>query len=134
MKYLKFLIPLSLLSLLYNSVILISVVLNLDWVRTRAAGGQYDSFPISLRFIYFLMTIFMFFLALMLWNHRDTHMDLNGPRTTRIIGFTFFISTLFQLASRSSDERWNAIPALILAITFLAISKREQIFRKSFDK
>ena len=126
MKYLKFLIPLSLLSLLYNSVILISVVFNMDWVRTRAAGGQYETFPISLRFIYFLMTIFMIFIAFLLWNHRDAHMDPNGPRTARIIGYTFFISTFFQLASRSSDERWNAIPALILAITFILLSRRER--------
>ena len=126
MKYLKYLIPLSLLSLLYNSIILISVVFNMDWVRTRAAGGQYETFPYLLRFIYFIMTIFMIFLALLLWNHRDAHMDPNGPRTARIIGYTFFISTFFQLASRSANEKWNAIPALILAITFILLSRREK--------
>ena len=126
MKYLRFLIPLSLLSLAYNVVILFSVVLNLDWVRTRAAGGQYETFPFSLRFIYFVMTVFMIFLALLLWNHREVPMDPSGPRTARIIGYTFFISTIFQLISRSADERWNAIPALILAVTFILLSRREK--------
>jgi hypothetical protein len=126
MKYLKYLIPLSLLSLAYNIVILFSVVLNLDWVRTRAAGGQYETFPYSLRFIYFVMTLFMFFLALLLWNHKEAPMDPSGPRTARIIGYTFFISTIFQLISRSADERWNAIPALILAVTFILLSRREK--------
>ncbi|MFM8446753.1 MAG: hypothetical protein ACKN92_01075 [Candidatus Nanopelagicaceae bacterium] len=126
MKYLRFLIPLSLLSLAYNVVILFSVVLNLDWVRTRAAGGQYETFPFSLRFIYFVMTVFMIFLALLLWNHREVPMDPSGPRTARIIGYTFFISTFFQLISRSTDERWNAIPALILAVTFILLSRREK--------
>jgi uncharacterized membrane protein len=52
-------------------------------------------------------------------------MDEKGPVVTRIIGYTFFISMFFQIASRSMDERWNAIPAGILAVTFIALSRRE---------
>ena len=130
MKALKVLIPLSFISLIYNIVILLSVTLNLDWVRTRAAGGQYTTFPIGVRFVDFLMAIFMVFLVGMLWKHRELPMDEKGPMVTRIIGYTFFVSTFFQLISRSGDERWNAIPALILAVTFIAISRREKSFRK----
>jgi hypothetical protein len=97
----------------------------LDWVRTRAAGGQYETFPIGIRFVDFLMGIFMLFLIAMLWNHREKPMDEKGPMVTRIIGYTFFISMFFQIASRSMDERWNAIPAGILAVTFIALSRRE---------
>jgi hypothetical protein len=125
MKALKYLIPLSLISLIYNAAILFSVTLNLDWVRTRAAGGQYETFPIGIRFVDFLMGIFMLFLIAMLWNHREKPMDEKGPMVTRIIGYTFFISMFFQIASRSMDERWNAIPAGILAVTFIALSRRE---------
>ena len=130
MKALKYLIPLSLISLLYNIVILLSVTLNLDWVRTRAAGGQYTTFPIGIRFVDFLMAIFMVFLVGMLWKHRELPMDEKGPTVTRVIGYTFFISMFFQVASRSMDERWNAIPAGILAVTFILISRREQLRRK----
>ena len=130
MKALKYLIPLSLISLLYNIVILLSVTLNLDWVRTRAAGGQYTTFPIGIRFVDFLMAIFMVFLVGMLWKHRELPMDEKGPTVTRVIGYTFFISMFFQVASRSMDERWNAIPAGILAVTFIFISRREQLRRK----
>ena len=130
MKALKVLIPLSLISLIYNIVILLSVTLNLDWVRTRAAGGQYTTFPIGIRFVDFLMAIFMVFLMGMLWKHREMPMDEKGPTVTRVIGYTFFISMFFQIASRSMDERWNAIPAGILAVTFIFISRREQLRRK----
>jgi hypothetical protein len=130
MKALKYLIPLSLISLLYNIVILLSVTLNLDWVRTRAAGGQYTTFPIGIRFVDFLMAIFMVFLMGMLWKHREMPMDEKGPTVTRVIGYTFFISMFFQIASRSMNERWNAIPAGILAVTFIFISRREQLRRK----
>jgi len=125
MKALKYLIPLSIISLIYNAAILFSVTLNLDWVRTRAAGGQYETFPIGIRFVDFLMGIFMLFLIAMLWNRREKPMDEKGPMVTRIIGYTFFISMFFQIASRSMDERWNAIPAGILAVTFIALSRRE---------
>ena len=125
MKALKYLIPLSIISLIYNAAILFSVTLNLDWVRTRAAGGQYETFPIGIRFVDFLMGIFMLFLIAMLWNHREKPMDEKGPMVTRIIGYTFFISMFFQIASRSMDERWNAVPAGILAVTFIALSRRE---------
>ena len=125
MKALKYLIPLSILSLIYNAVILFSVTLNLDWVRTRAAGGQYETFPIGIRFVDFLMGIFMLFLIAMLWRHRESPMDEKGSMVTRIIGYTFFISMFFQIASRSMDERWNAIPAGILAVTFIALSRLE---------
>ena len=125
MKALKYLIPLSIISLIYNVAILFSVTLNLDWVRTRAAGGQYETFPIGIRFVDFLMGIFMLFLIAMLWHHREKPMDEKGPMVTRIIGYTFFISMFFQIASRSMDERWNAIPAGILAVTFIALSRRE---------
>ena len=134
MKLLKILIPLSLLSLLYNVAILISVTLNLNWAHTRAAGGQFKEFPIGVRFVYLLMAIFMSFLIGMLWNHRDKPMDAKGPMVTRIIGYTFFLSMFFQLISRSANERWNAIPAAILAVTFIFISRREQIYRNHFDK
>ena len=134
MKLLRILIPLSLLSLFYNIAILVSVTLNLDWVRTRAAGGQFKDFPIGIRTLDLIIALFMLFLMALLWNHKDKPMDSKGPMITRLIGYTFFISAFFQTISRSTNERWNAIPALILAITFLAISKREQIYRKHFDK
>ena len=127
MRVLKYLIPLSLISLAYNVAILLSVTLNLEWVRTRAAGGQYTTFPIGIRFVDFLMAVFMVFLIVMLWKHRELPMDEKGPTVTRVIGYTFFVSMFFQIASRSMDERWNAIPAGILAVTFILISRREQL-------
>jgi hypothetical protein len=126
LRVFRYLIPLSLISLAYNVVILFSVTLNLDWVHTRAAGGQYTTFPTGIRILDFLMAIFMIFLIGMLWNHRSAPMDAKGPKVARIIGYTFFVSTIFQLISRSADERWNAIPALIIAVTFILLSRREQ--------
>ena len=113
------------LSLTYNIILLFSVSLNYDWVRTRAAGGGFDSFPMSIRIIYFFMAAFMGALMFWLWDKKS------GINTIREYGFAtalavlFSISTVMQLISRSSDERWNAIPAAILAITFWALRNKK---------
>ena len=113
------------LSLTYNIILLFSVSLNYDWVRTRAAGGGFDSFPMSIRIVYFFMAAFMGALMFWLWDKRS------GINTIREYGFAtalavlFSISTVMQLISRSNDERWNAIPAAILAITFWALRNKK---------
>lgn len=127
MKLLRVLIPLSLISLAYNFAILLSVTLNLDWVRTRAAGGQFTDFPFAVRFVYFLMAFGMIYLMAMLWNHREIHITDKTPVLARILGYVFILSTLLQLISRSPDERWNAIPALVIALTFLNLSKERKL-------
>jgi len=119
MKQKAYLIYASLLALIYNFVILISVALNQEWVRTRAAGGQYETFPITIRVIYFLMSIFMATLMLWLWDHRNQSLNPQSRRLARILGYTFVVSTFLQIISQSPDESWNAIPALVLAVTFL---------------
>jgi cytochrome bd-type quinol oxidase subunit 2 len=117
----KYLIWASEASLLYNHIILMSVTLNSEWVRTRAAGGQYESFPPTLRVIYFVMAAFMITLAIWLWDHKEQKLNAGSKRLANILSVTFAISTIFQLISRSPDERWNAIPAFILAFTFFRL-------------
>jgi uncharacterized RDD family membrane protein YckC len=117
----KYLVWAAEASLFYNFVILLSVTLNLDWVRTRAAGGQYETFPPTLRIIYFVMAAFMITLAMWIWDHKDQKLDIGSKRLAKILSVTFLISTVFQLISRSPDERWNAIPAFILAFTFFQL-------------
>ncbi len=117
----KYLVWASEASLLYNHIILMSVTLNAEWVKTRAAGGQYESFPPTLRVIYFVMAAFMITLAIWLWDHREQKLNSGSKRLAKILSATFAISMIFQLISRSPDERWNAIPAFILAFTFFRL-------------
>lgn len=112
-------------ALLYNSILLFSVTLNLDWAKPRAAGGQFDSFPLTIRVIYLLMFFGMLFLINFLWRYRQTVLPKTAARLARILGYLFVISTLTQLVSRSSAERFNALPAAIIAVTFLVLARRE---------
>jgi len=125
MKSIRVLLPLSLISLSVNAIILLAVVLNMDWVKTRAAGGQFENFPVVIRIFYLFMFVLMIALAIWLWNNHKAELTTRGVKFARVVGFVFVLSTLTQLISRSADERWNAIPAAILAITFLSLTKRK---------
>jgi len=69
------------------------------------------------------MTLLMvlLFIKVFLWIRRD--ISLNEKRAAKILSWIFLVSTLLQLISRSPSERWNAIPASILAVTFYKISR-----------
>ena len=123
MKNFKTLVWAAEFSLFYNVIILISVTLNLDWVRTRAAGGQFETFPSTVRWLYFLMALTMLYLMPLLWTNRDKNLPPKEAKLARLISYAFFVSTFFQLISKSMDERWNAIPALIIAFAFLRLAK-----------
>lgn len=112
------------LALFYNVIILFSVVLNLSWVETRAAGGQYTDFPLSIRILYLFMAIgtaILIFYLRKLTSERVTSQDI---KFARYLSWLFIVSTILQLISRSPDEQWNAIPAAVIATTFLLISRR----------
>ena len=124
MSRFKILIFAAEISLIYNTLVLISVFLNLEWVRLRAAGGQYDSFPIAIRFIYLIMAGLMIYLMVWLWIHRIGNLSRQNIRLVSLLKGIFILSTFMQLISRSSAERINAIPAALLALTFWRLQKR----------
>lgn len=104
------------LSLVYNAVILAAVAADLDWVRSRAAGGSFSSFPAWIRVVYAVQALVM---IILLWSLPRTR-----GRWASALAALFIVSTLAQLLSRSANERWNAIPAAVLATTYLLLSRR----------
>lgn len=123
MKVRSFLLVAASLSLIFNVVILFLVVLNNDWVKTRAAGGQFVDFPLAIRFVYFIMTLLTISLLVWLWRVKNKTLNNSQQKFAKYVSYLFFVSTVFQLISRSPDERWNAIPAITIAITLLQIQR-----------
>lgn len=119
------------LGLTYNLIILLGVVANQSWAHSRAAGGQYTDFPIVIRIVYLFMAIGTVILFLFL---RKLVGVSNSPRDLKIarfLGWLFFASTVLQLVSTSSQERWNAIAAATIAVTFILIARRGQLPKAS---
>jgi hypothetical protein len=127
MKRLHILILLAQLSLIYNVALLLAVSLNSDWAKSRAAGGQFDSFPLALRILYFATAIGMVFLMRFLWRYHESPLSGASLRVARLLAYLFVLSTLTQLISRSPAERFNAIPALIISLAFFLLYRRDRL-------
>ena len=109
MKTLKVLIPLSILSLVYNVAILFSVTLNLHWVRTRAAGGQYKDFPIGIRIVYLIIAVIMIFLIGMITTVR-IGIGYNYGAWTPMYTYSQYTTVTEPIEARSSHYlslRWD---------------------------
>jgi hypothetical protein len=108
---------LVLLSFSWNAFLLIGVVLNLSFVLNRAAGGQFTDFPTGIRFIYVLQLALV---AYQVWIFKLIfHSDPVKPNWMPKLFFTLgILGILANTASRSSNERWNVIPAAIIAWSF----------------
>ena len=105
--------PLLAISLGWNIYLVAGVILNQSYALARAAGGQYSSFPTGIRFAYLVTLAILIYQVLLFFTQ--------VKRPTWIHSVFFFLgiaSFLVNAISRSSDERWNAIPAAVIAYGF----------------
>ncbi len=112
-----FLYGVVLLSFAWNLFLLVGVVLDLHFVETRAAGGQFTEFPAGVRVIYLLQSALVVYQA---WIFRKIFYS-ESIRVKWLPKFFFFVGVLGILlnsASRSSNERWNVIPAAVITWAF----------------
>ena len=112
-----FVFAIVLFSFAWNVFLLIGVVLNLGFVHTRAAGGQFTDFPTGIRIIYVLQLALV---AYQVWIFKLIfHSDPVKPNWITKLFFTLgILGILANAASRSSNERWNVIPAAIITWAF----------------
>lgn len=116
---------LVLLSFAWNVFLLIGVVLNLGFVHSRAAGGQFTDFPTSIRIIYVLQLALV---AYQVWIFKLIfHSDPVKPNWIPKLFFALgILGILANAASRSSNERWNVIPAAIITWSFWYYGVRKE--------
>lgn len=110
----------------WNLLLLLGVILNVESVRTLAAGGQFESFPVAIRVVYGLQFIFVAFEA---WTFtrifRSASVPLSWlPKLFFVVGI---LGTLLNAISKSAYERINVIPAAIITWAFwrYGIKKKE---------
>jgi hypothetical protein len=106
-----------LLSFAWNLFLLIGVIFNLEFVQTRAAGGQFTDFPAGVRVIYLIQSallIYQVWIFKQIFHAEPISMKWL-PKLFVIVGI---IGILLNAASRSSNERWNIIPAAVITWAF----------------
>jgi positive regulator of sigma E activity len=101
----------------WNIFLLVGVILNVEFVHSRAAGGQFTDFPTAIRVVYVLQLALVVYQAWIfkLIFHTEPIRLKWLPRFFVIVGI---LGILVNAASRSSNERWNVIPAGIITWAF----------------
>lgn len=110
------------LSLVWNLTLVLGVILNQEYALTRAAGGQFETFPSGIRIAYILNTlivVWQYRTLLKIWSHRS----INPTWLPKLFLIISLLSAFVNLISRSPNERWNVIPALIIAYGFWSARK-----------
>jgi hypothetical protein len=104
----------------WNFYLVFGVIANQSYAFERAAGGQFDSFPIGIRIAYLLNLSIVIYQALILFGR---------VKARRIVIRSLFIlgvlSVLVNAFSQSPLERWNAIPAALIAYAFFRELKKK---------
>ena len=105
--------PALLVSFSWNIFLVIGVITNQGYAMTRAAGGQFDSFPTGIRIAYCVTLAILIFQSQILFSKKRWPGALYA-----IFFFLGSSSVLMNAISRSVNERWNVIPAAVIAYAF----------------
>ena len=106
-----------LFSFAWNILLMVGVILNLGFSHTRAAGGQFTDFPSAIRVLYVLqlvLVVYQVWIFKLIFHTEPIRLKWL-PRFFVIVGI---IGILVNAVSRSSNERWNVIPAGIITWAF----------------
>jgi hypothetical protein len=112
-----------LLSFAWSLILVLGVVLNLDYALPRAAGGQFKSFPFSIRMLYASQTfvlLYQIYVYLQIMQNKSVK-PVWVPKAFAYLGL---VSVFMNAISRSPQEQINVIPASIIAVAFFVASKR----------
>ena len=106
-----------------NLAVFGSAALNLDWVLSGVAHGQYESLPAAWRVGYLALSILMVVqvsLARRLLERGGAWSPASAVGSMLLVLF-YVLSTVLYAISPTNDERWNAIPAVALMVAFFML-------------
>ena len=104
-------------SFAWSLYLVVGVVFGADYALTRAAGGQFASFPTYIRFIYLINTAFIIWQTIVYIRllQKKSIKPIWSLKLFIILGI---LGTIANATSGSSDERFNVIPLLITTLVF----------------
>jgi len=102
---------------LWNLFVVISVVFNSSFVLSRAAGGQFTTFPVGIRVTYLGTTMILILQAVTLVQMWQGY-AIRPTWLPKAFFLMSAVSAFVNLLSRSQNERWNGFPAALVAYAF----------------
>ena len=111
-------------SFAWNLYLVGGVMLGASYALDRAAGGQFEVFPTYLRFIYILNFALVVY-QVVVFTRFSYGLAIKPKWIVKAFVILGALGILSNAASRSANERWNAIPAFIITFAFYRILKSD---------
>jgi len=109
-------------SFAWNLYLVGGVMLGASYALDRAAGGQFEVFPTYLRIVYILNFALIAY-QVVIFTRSSYGLAVKPKWIVKVFVILGFFGILANAASRSANERWNVIPALIITFAFYRILK-----------
>ena len=111
-------------SFAWNLYLVGGVILGASFALDRAAGGQFEVFPTYIRVIYILNFALIVY-QVMIFGRYEYGLAIKPKWIVKAFVILGVLGILANAASRSVDERWNVIPAIIIIFAFYRILKSD---------
>ena len=111
-------------SFAWNLYLVGGVILGASFALDRAAGGQFEVFPTYTRVIYILNFALIVY-QVMIFGRYEYGLAIKPKWIVKAFVILGVLGILANAASRSVDERWNVIPAIIITFAFYRILKSD---------
>lgn len=106
----------------WNLYLVGGVILGASYALDRAAGGQFEVFPSYIRIIYILNFALITY-QVVIFTRLSYGLAIKRKWIVKAFVILGALGILANAASRSVNERWNVIPALIITFAFYRILK-----------
>jgi hypothetical protein len=111
-------------SFAWNLYLVGGVMLGASFALNRAAGGQFEVFPTYIRIIYILNFALIVY-QVVVFGRYEYGIAIKPKWIINAFVILGVMGIIANAASRSADERWNVIPAIIITFAFYRILKSE---------
>jgi len=118
----RILVTATYLSFLWNLILVTGVMLNAPFSFTRAAGGQYIDFPNSIRVVY-LVNMALVLYQLLIFRKLEMSRLVRPAWLPTLFFIVSCLGVAVNAISRTPNERYNVIPAAIIAFAFWKFGK-----------
>jgi len=111
-------------SFAWNLYLVGGVMLGASYALDRAAGGQFEVFPTYLRIVYILNFALIAY-QVVIFTRSSYGIAVKPKWIVKAFVVLGALGIFANAASRSANERWNVIPALIITFAFYRILKSD---------
>ena len=107
-------------SFAWNLYLVGGVMLGASYALDRAAGGQFEVFPTYIRLVY-ILNFSLILYQVVIYTRFSYGIAIKPNWIVKAFVILGTLGILANAASRSPNERWNVIPAVIITSAFYKI-------------